>query len=51
MTIYFKILQDSTSISTFFDKMIQTNLAFANTIWKHDHKEFRLPFPKCFNRE
>ena len=21
--------------STFIDKMIQTNLAFANTIWKH----------------
>ena len=35
MTIYFKNIQDLTSISTFIDKMIQTNLAFANTIWKH----------------
>ena len=25
----------SLSISTFIDKMIQTNLAFANAIWKH----------------
>ena len=24
-----------TLISTFIDKMIQTNLAFANTIWKY----------------
>ena len=31
-------------------KMIQTNLAFVNTIWKHDEKEFRLPFSKYFHR-
>ena len=32
-------------------KMIQTNLAFLNSIWKHDEKEFRLPFSKKFHRE
>ena len=35
LTIYFKNLQDLTWISTFIDKIIQTNLTFANTIWKH----------------
>ena len=35
-------LQDLTPISTCIDKMIQTNLSFANTILKHmNHKEFR----------
>ena len=43
MTICLKNLQDLTSISTFIDKIIQTNLTFAKTIWKYDHKEFRLP--------
>ena len=30
--MYFKSLQDLTSVSIFIDKIIQTNLAFANTI-------------------
>ena len=36
--MYFKSLQDLTSVSIFIDKIIQTNLAFANTIWKHSIK-------------
>ena len=32
LTIYFENLRDLTSVSIFIDKMIQTNLAFANTI-------------------
>ena len=35
MAIYFKNGRDLSSISTFTYTMIQTNLAFANTIWKH----------------
>ena len=35
MTIYFKNIQDLSSVSTFIYTMIQTNLAFANAIWKH----------------
>ena len=34
MTIYFKNLKNLSSISTFTDTMVQTNLAYANTISK-----------------
>ena len=33
--MYFKNVWDLSLISTFIYTMIQTNLAFANTIWKH----------------
>ena len=35
MTIFFKNVQDLLSVSTFICTMIDTNLAYANTIWKH----------------
>ena len=35
MTIYFKNIQDLSSVSTSIYTMIQTNLPFVNTIWKH----------------
>ena len=45
LTIYFKTLQNLTSISTSIDKMIQNNLAFANAISKHmTMKNLHYPF-------